>query len=133
MKHLTLKLLTLLMMTTMLAVPVVYAKSTSDILANPACSYIKAAGGQLSGCTSGETVNTGHGLAYQIVNTLLFAAGIIAFVFILIGGFRYITSTGDSARIQAAKDTLLYAVIGLILTFMAVPIADFIIAKVSGG
>jgi type IV secretion system pilin len=129
--------LLLLIMATMNIASVVHADE-SPILSQPVCNYIKNASGNISGCTaesngSTETgIENNGGLITQIVNTILFAAGIVALVFVLVGGFRYITSTGDSTRIQGAKDTLLYAIIGLIITIVAVPIADFVIAKVSG-
>lgn len=68
-----------------------------------------------------------------ILNTFLLAAGTVSLIFVMIGGFRYITSTGDASRIKSAKDTLLYAIIGLIVTVLAVPIAGFVINKVAGG
>ena len=105
--------------------------STQSIIGGGACKYIQQAG-TLAGCTSKTTLNGAGGLASEIVNTILFAAGIVSFVFIVVGGIRYITSTGDASRIQSAKDTLLYAIIGLIVTFLAIPIAAFVI-KAAGG
>ncbi len=63
-----------------------------------------------------------------VVNVLLFLLGAIAVIMIIIGGIRYATSNGDSSQTKAAKDTILYAVIGLIVAIMAYAIVNFIVA-----
>jgi uncharacterized membrane protein len=49
-------------------------------------------------------------------------------LFIVIGGIRYATSNGDSGSIKTAKDTILYAVIGLIAAIMAYAIVNFVVS-----
>src|SRR5690554_1131160 len=56
----------------------------------------------------------GNGIFRTIVNTLLYIIGAVSVVMIIYGGFRYVTSAGDSSGVTAAKNTILYAVIGLI-------------------
>jgi hypothetical protein len=63
-----------------------------------------------------------------LVNVLLFILGAIAVVMIVIGGIRYATSNGDSGSIKTAKDTILYAVIGLIAAIMAYAIVNFVVS-----
>lgn len=60
-------------------------------------------------------------------NVLLFLAGAIAVIVIIYGGIRYATSTGDAARVKQAKDTILYGVIGLVVSILAFAIVQFII------
>lgn len=62
-----------------------------------------------------------------IINILLYILGAIAVVMIVIGGIRYTTSGGDSSGIKSAKDTILYAVIGLVIAIMAYSIVNFIV------
>lgn len=62
-----------------------------------------------------------------IVNVLLFILGAIAVVMIIIGGIRYTTSNGDASATKGAKDTILYAVIGLIVAILAYAIVNFIL------
>lgn len=57
-------------------------------------------------------------------------AGALAVLFIAIGGFRYTTSGGDPQGIQQAKNTILYAVIGLVLAMLAQFIIGFVISTV---
>lgn len=63
----------------------------------------------------------------NIVNVLLFILGAIAVIMIIIGGVRYTTANGEASSIKAAKDTILYAVIGLIVASMAYAIVNFVV------
>lgn len=67
----------------------------------------------------------------RVLNIASVIIGVIAVVMIMIGGFRYITSAGDANRTKAAKDTLLYAVIGLIIVALAQFIVRFVISNVA--
>jgi hypothetical protein len=49
---------------------------------------------------------------------------------IIVGGIRYTTSNGDSGRIKAAKDTITYAVVGLVVAILAYAIVNFVIKNV---
>lgn len=61
------------------------------------------------------------------VNTVLFFAGFVALTFVVIGGFRYVISAGDPQKVAAAKDTVLYSVIGLIIAITAFTIVNLVI------
>lgn len=63
----------------------------------------------------------------DIVNILLFILGTIAVLVIIIGGIRYATSGGDSNQITGAKNTILYAIIGLVVALMAFAIVNFVL------
>lgn len=56
---------------------------------------------------------------HRIVSALFYAGGIVAFVYLLIGGFRYLTSSGDEDALEMAKKTLTYAVIGLLIVIFS--------------
>jgi hypothetical protein len=62
----------------------------------------------------------------NITNLLLFIIGAIAVVVIIIGGIRYVTSSGDATATKSAKDTILYALIGLVVAFLAYAIVNFV-------
>jgi len=64
-----------------------------------------------------------------VVNTLLFILGIISVIMIIVGGLRYTTSGGDSSATKAAKDTILYAVIGLVVAMLSFTIVNYVIAQ----
>ena len=63
----------------------------------------------------------------SILNTVYLWVGIIAVVVIIIGGFKYTMSQGDAAKVKSAKDTILYAIIGLIVALAAFAITNFIL------
>jgi len=62
------------------------------------------------------------GVFKQITNTILYIVGIVAVIMLIIGGIRYVTSGGD------AKNTVLYALIGLVIAFLAFAIVNFVIS-----
>jgi hypothetical protein len=61
------------------------------------------------------------------VNVLLFVLGSIAVIMIIIGGIRYTTSNGEASQIKSAKDTIMYAVIGLVVAILAYSIVNFVV------
>jgi glucose uptake protein GlcU len=63
----------------------------------------------------------------SITNILLFVLGVIAVIAIIIGGFKYVTSNGDASQTKSAKDTILYAVVGLVVAILAYAIVGFIL------
>jgi len=63
----------------------------------------------------------------NISNTLLLLVGVVAMLFLIIGGFQYITSAGNAENIQKAKTTIMYAVIGIIVTLLSWAVVNFII------
>lgn len=65
----------------------------------------------------------------QIINTMLYVLGILAVIMIIFGGIRYVTSTGDASRVKGAKDTITYAVVGLIVAVLAYAIVNFVITR----
>lgn len=66
----------------------------------------------------------------NIINTMLFVLGMIAVIMIVVGGMRYTISNGDASQIKAAKDTILYAVIGLVVAIMAFAIVNFVVTQI---
>lgn len=68
-------------------------------------------------------------LITQIINVFSILVGIVAVVMMIYGGFRYITSGGDSGNVTSAKNTILYAIIGLIIVALAQFIVKFVLNK----
>ena len=68
-------------------------------------------------------------LIERIVNTMLFVLAGIAVIMIVIGGIKYTLSNGDQAGINSAKNTILYAVVGLIVAIMSYAIVNFVIQQ----
>ncbi len=74
-----------------------------------------------------ENANT-NVLVKNIVNVLLYIIGAISVVMIIIGGLLMVTSHGDSSSLTKAKNTILYAVVGLIVAFLAYAIINWVVA-----
>jgi len=75
--------------------------------------------------------DTGGGLGPQlriVINILLYILGAIAVIMIVVGGIRYTTSGGDSSSTKAAKDTVLYSVVGLVIAMLAYAIVNFVVS-----
>lgn len=88
-----------------------------------------------SGANANSTVckskddNAGQ-MVVNIVNMLLFVLGVVGVIVIIIGGFMYVTSAGDANRAKTGKDTIMYAVIGLIVALMAFAIVNWVATRV---
>lgn len=63
-----------------------------------------------------------------LVNALLFIIGLLAVIMIIFGGFKYVTSGGDAGKLEGAKNTILYAVVGLLVAILAFAIVSFVIS-----
>lgn len=72
-------------------------------------------------------------LILNIVNFALILAAVVALGFLVYGGFRYITSRGDEREVESAKDTITYAVVGLVVIGIAAAIVKFVVGAVLGG
>ena len=100
--------------------PVLAADSICD---NPNVSAeIKKA----SGCPGADTYDLGESIQ-NIINAIIVILGIVAVIVIIVGGVQYMTSNGDAGKVQKAKNTILYAAIGLIICVLAAAIVNFVI------
>ena len=98
----------------------VYADSAADLIKQGADST-----GQQDSRSAGD-------IAKDVVNIMFFIVGIMAVIMIIWGGIRYVLSAGNSAALTSAKNTIMYAVIGLIVAILAYTIVNFVINTVSG-
>lgn len=62
----------------------------------------------------------------NILNLVFTITGAVAFLFIIIGGFKYIVSSGDPQSTAKAKNTIIYAAVGLMVTLAASLIVNFV-------
>ena len=73
-----------------------------------------------------------NGVFSRITNTVLLIVGLISVIMLVYGGLRYILSGGDSKKVTDAKNTVLYAIIGLIISMLAYAIVHFVLNSVIG-
>jgi len=101
-----------------------YAITSGDICTSNATYEAKTAAGCYGDSTKIEDV------IINVINGVVGVFGIVAAVFIIVGGVGYMTSNGDSGKVEKAKKTILYAVIGLIVSVLAFAIVNFVVANV---
>lgn len=66
-----------------------------------------------------------------IINIFSAIVALIAVIMIIVGGVKYVTSGGSSEKTTSAKDTILFAVVGLIVVALAQIIVKFVLHKAS--
>jgi hypothetical protein len=107
------------------------AASPSYAAINPQQEICAGTGGSGGASCTGQTTNTNSLTAVfkTIVNILLFIIGAIAVIMIILGALRYVISAGDASKITQAKNTILYAVIGLVVALLAFAIVNFVLTS----
>jgi len=88
-----------------------------------------ASGIDCAGNTLPENLTGGGGIVTAIINTLLSIVGIVAVIMIIVGAFRMVLSSGNEKSVADARNTILYAVIGLVIAVLAFAIVNFVIGK----
>ena len=124
-----------LLMVLGLAMPV-YAQDPQQQINNGLCSGAQFEFTDNPGaCTSSGTdaTETISNIIHTIVNLLSVIVGFAAVLMIIVGGFRYITSGGNDASVTSAKNTILYAIIGLVVVALAQLIVRFTLNKLTTG
>lgn len=68
----------------------------------------------------------------NIMSIALMIASVVALIYLIIGGYQYIVSAGNPEAVQQAKQTILWAVVGLIVAFSALAVINFLIKNLTG-
>lgn len=77
-----------------------------------------------------EGTDTVNGVITTIIDIFSVVVGVVAVIMIIVAGFKYITSGGDSSKVSSAKTTLIYALVGLVIVALAQFIANFVLTNV---
>ena len=67
------------------------------------------------------------------INLMLYGAGVLSVVMLIWGGVRYVVSSGKKDSVTAAKNTIIYAIIGLLISIFAYAIINFVLMTAIGG
>lgn len=84
---------------------------------------VEAAKGSNSGMASGNLTS----IIGIVVNTMLFIVGVLAVIMIIYSGIRYTTSGGNSNSVTAAKNTLIYSIVGLVVAIIAYALVNWVL------
>ena len=102
----------------------VYADAKSEI-----CSGVGAASSG-TGCTAAAGQPTVNSLVKTIVTVLSWIVGVLSIIMIVFAGFMYVSSGGEPNKVSAAKNTLIYAIVGIVIVAFAQAIVQFVLGKV---
>ena len=81
--------------------------------------------------TGSDAATKINNIIRKIINLLSVIVGVIAVLMIIVGGFRYITSGGSDTGVTSAKNTILYAIVGLIIVALAQLIVRFVLRNIT--
>ncbi len=86
------------------------------------------------GAEAAQPTGTSSDLQAQvktITNTMLLVIGIAAVIMLIVGGFRYVLSNGNEKAVSGAKDTILFAIIGIVVALLSYAIVNFVLGRFS--
>jgi len=80
-------------------------------------------------CTTKGDNEALNSIIHFVINTFSIIVGAVSVIMIIYGGFKYITSGGDSGNVSGAKNTILYALLGLVIVALSQLIVYFVLSK----
>ncbi len=96
----------------------------------PACDISSGDPGAGAACSKGAKAPAdlfANGGVFQVIaNVLIGLVGAVAVLMLIFGGLQYVTSNGDSKRVEGAKNTILYAIIGIVVALLSYAIVSFV-------
>ena len=93
-------------------------------------------GGISGGAESAKGDDQGDSLTQifqTVVNIMLFVIGAVAVIMLVIGGIRYVVSGGSQEQVTGAKNTIMYAIIGIVVAFLAYAAVSFVTTNLQSG
>lgn len=123
-------LLTLALMFTFSSYSSVLALTSGSNILDPGCSGNASDSAVCKDKDGTNRIWGTEGVLTDVANILAIIVGVAAVITIIISGIMYMTSQGDSSKVQAAKNAIIYAVIGLIVVAMARVIVGFVVNRV---
>lgn len=83
------------------------------------------------GCGAADASNKVNNILKLVINLFSLIVGFVSVVMIIVGGFKYITSGGEASNVSGAKNTIIYAIVGLVIVALAQFIVHFVLGKVT--
>lgn len=135
-KHAILAVASLSLLATPLLVPAVASAANNNTATfGGVCSGtdLTTSGAKNSNCSSESNQATTkiNSLLTSIINVASVLVGLVSVLFIIVGGFKYITSGGDTNNMASAKNTIIYALVGLVIVALAQFLVHFVLGKVT--
>lgn len=125
-------ILPIIMMVAIVAPVGVTGSAGAVSLSSGLCQGASLQFGSGGNCSTDDPQTKFNTILQQAVNIFSVIVGIIAVIMIVVGGLRYITSGGDTGKVSGAKNTIIYAIVGLIIVAVAQFIVRFVLSKATG-
>lgn len=109
-----------------------FAMTTSVAVAQDAIKGLEDAVPEASNNRT-DIFDPDSGIFSRVVNLLLFLVGAISVIMLIVGGIRYIISAGDQNQVTGAKNTIMYAIVGIIVAVLAYGIVNFLLNRLYKG
>ncbi len=129
------KLIVLSLVTSLSFVVLPVASTSAFPVFGGSCGASETSGGAGGGAvcsnsSSGDPLTGPNGIIGKVTKDIALFAGVTAVIIIIIGGFMYVLSNGDAGKVSRAKDTILYAAVGLVVIALGQAIIIFVIDRV---
>ena len=113
------------------------ATATVDTTAYAACDTGNLSISSGADCARGnqqpsDLFGGNNSIFSRVTYILLFLVGAISVIMLIIGGIRYVISGGDQAQVTSAKNTILYAIVGIVVAFLAYAAVNFVTQALAG-
>ncbi len=122
-RFLLLTSITLTLVMSFIAIPLsgslAFADAKSDI-----CNGVGGTGGGTCAGSGGDSIGT---VVQDIINILSIVVGVVSVIMIIIAGFQYVISQGDSGKISNAKNTIIYALVGIVVVAFSQFLVKFVL------
>lgn len=131
MKKLSLLVATFLATLTLLAPVSAFAQTGSfaQASADDACQALKDFNPDDKGC--GDAQDGVNSIIRTAITLLSIIAGIIAVIMLIVSGLKFITSEGDASKAASARQSLIYAIVGLVVVVVAQVIVRFVLGNLN--
>ena len=109
--------------------PLVQTASAAD------CNASNLTAAEAAKCTNPSDSTTplfgADGIMTIITRTMMVIIGSLSVIMLIYGGIRYTISGGESANVTAAKNTIMYAIVGLVVALLAYALVDFVLTRIT--
>lgn len=107
-------------------IPQIMLVNSSNLVFADAKTQIESAVNEVGG---NENKTDAKGFIGNIIKTMLFAVGVLAVIVIIFAGLTFVVSAGNSQTIQKARTTIIYAVVGLVVSILSYAIVNFVVGS----
>lgn len=107
-------------------IPQIMLVNASNLVFADVKSQIESAVNEVGG---NENKTDAKGFIGNIIKTMFFIVGVLAVIVIIFAGVTFVVSAGNSQTIQKARTTIIYAVVGLVVSILSYAIVNFVVSS----